>query len=230
MVLLILEGFNTVFLLTAYITYDDDTSIAVEDIPMHTDNWRIHFLVSGTFTVSELNGAENGIEAFLVGGGNRGGNGGSGGGGSGGNGGQTRTETVTLIQGTEYQITIGGSNEATIGFGYTAAAGLGAGGGRAGWVEYASPNGFPGGDGASAFNAGTGILYGAGGGGGAGAWDGAYGGVGQGGNYGGGNGGGPNAWGSAGLPNTGAGGGGGGWASGQGGSGGSGIVIIRNAR
>lgn len=193
-------------------------------------NWHIKFKTSGTLNFSNLNNVVDGIEVFLVGGGANGSSGGSGGAGNGGNGGATRTETVTLSRDTNYQIIIGAGNEATSGFGFTASAGGGAKGGRAGWIESASPHGYAGGDGTYAFNDTAYARYGAGGGGGAGAWDGAYGSAGRGGDYGGGNGGGANASGGNGLANTGGGGGGGGWSMGGGGAGGSGIVIIRNKR
>ena len=201
-----------------------------QEIVESKDNWHIELLTSGTLNFQKLKNATDGIEVFLVGGGNSGGGGNAGGGGNGGNGGATRTENVIPLSKTDYPITIGAGGGATSAFGFTATAGGGASGGRAGWIEGASPNGYAGGDGTHAFGDTAYPKYGAGGGGGAGAWDGSYGSAGAGGKDGGGGGGGPNGGGGSGKPNTGGGGGGGGWSVGGGGAGGSGIVIIRNKR
>lgn len=223
-------------------------------------NWEIHFLTSGTLRFSKLNGAKKGIDAFLVGGGGNGGNSITNVGGGGGGGGFTTTETINIATDKDYNIIIGGSGGETSGFGLNAAAGItggdggggGAGTGHGGSCgrfvrryEHVYPSN--GGDGVTAFNSGTGTLYGAGGGGGGfygvyyvsdevDGYDqcpGASGGL-----TGGGAGGGNNSlYGRDGTPNTGGGGGGAGAVDyghssipSGGGAGGSGIVIIRNKR
>ena len=53
-------------------TYTGDFEIvndSNEPITVSQDNWKIRFLTSGTLTFTALNGAENGIDIFLVGGG-----------------------------------------------------------------------------------------------------------------------------------------------------------------
>lgn len=193
-------------------------------------DWNIEFKTSGILKFSKLGNAINGAQVFLVGGGNNGSAGGNGGG-AGGAGGGTKTESLTLVQGTEYNITIGGSGGNTSGFGYTATAGSGASGGRGGWMDSSNTWGASGGNGAYAFGDTKYARYGAGGGGGSGHWGGNDGGGGNGGYDGGGDGGrSANAGGSAGKANSGGGGGGGGWGGSPGGAGGSGIVIIRNKR
>ena len=195
------------------------------------ENWHVEFYTSGVLNFQKTRNATDGIEVFLVGGGNSGANGNDSGGGRGGNGGTTQTGTATPVQKTDYPITIGAGGGTTSAFGYTAPAGGGASGGSGGSLTGAAPNGNNGSDGTRAFGDATYARYGAGGGGGAGAWDGANGRAGMGGDYGGGKGGG--AWNdpaTAGLPNTGGGGGGGVYGNYIGASGGSGIVIIRNKR
>lgn len=93
-------------------TYTGDYEIvndSDEPITVSQGNWKIRFLTSGTLTFTNLNGAENGIDVFLVGGGGAGGqwcNGGSDG--SGGNGGYTKTSKgVTVTAGTAYNIVVG---------------------------------------------------------------------------------------------------------------------------
>ena len=128
-------SFNTI----PEFTYTGDYEIvndADEPITASQDNWKIRFLTSGTLTFTALNGAENGIDVFLVGGGGsstaafRGAPGGAGGG-------YTRTEKTVIPQAnTNYEITIGsgaspgdkvqgGTSEA---FGYKAAGGYGTSG------------------------------------------------------------------------------------------------------
>ena len=91
------------------IVNDSDEPIAVSE-----GNWKIRFLTSGTLTFTNLNGAENGIDVFLVGGGGSGAGGGSNsddGGyvqGAGAGGGYTKTtKNVAVEVDTEYTITIG---------------------------------------------------------------------------------------------------------------------------
>lgn len=117
----------------------DDNGGAVSD---STVNWKIRFLTSGTLTFAALNGAENGIDVFLVGGG-----GGSGGiyewypCGGGGGGYTTTQRGVAVSVNTNYPITIGaggtgastkngtGGTGGTSTFGSIASAGGGYGGG-----------------------------------------------------------------------------------------------------
>ena len=65
-------SFNTI----PEFTYTGDYEIvndADEPITASQDNWKIRFLTSGTLTITNLNGAENGIDVFCVGGGGAGG-------------------------------------------------------------------------------------------------------------------------------------------------------------
>lgn len=130
-------------------TYTGDYEIvndADEPITTSQGNWKICFLTSGVLKFTALNGAENGIDLFLVGGGGAGGNGGDTGTyktGAGGGGGYTRTEkSVTVAVNTDYTVSIGAGgekNSTTLGnngnpggdtsaFGFTAAGGHGAAG------------------------------------------------------------------------------------------------------
>lgn len=76
-------------------------------------NWKIRFLTSGTLTFTALNGAENGIDVFLVGGGGSGANGCEESDGTyrstyGGGGGYTNTvRGVRISTNTDYAITVG---------------------------------------------------------------------------------------------------------------------------
>ncbi len=97
----------------SYKVVDDDDS-TISDLDTYQGDWKIRFLTSGTFKITALNGAENGIDVFLVGGGA---NGGAniwysdessytpgGGGGSG----KTKTKkAVSVAVGTSYNIVIG---------------------------------------------------------------------------------------------------------------------------
>lgn len=226
-------------------TYDGDYQILNDNdeaISTSSKNWKIKFLTSGTLNFTNLNGAADGIDVFLVGGGGNGNvtthNGGGGGGG------YTLTKkNVSISEGT-YSITVGGSAGKTTAFGFTAnpggtkEGGRGGDGGSGGGSAGAS-GGSNGGNGRGAGGAGqgtttrefgesTGKLYAGGGGG---SWcyneDTAIMPPGSGGSGGGGNGTRyDGSGGTSGAANTG-GGGGGGSARAQGGSG---IVIIRNKR
>lgn len=113
-------------------------------------NWKIRFLTSGTLTFTNLRGAANGIDVFLVGGGGNGGsyseaNGYSSA--SGGGGGYTKTQKAfSVTTNSTYNITIGGSGGNTSAFGYTANAG------RNGAHESAGGAGGSGGGGSSIWN------------------------------------------------------------------------------
>lgn len=99
-------SFNTI----PEFTYTGDYEIvndSDEPITVSQDNWKIRFLTSGTLTFTNLNGAENGIDVFLVGGGA------SGGGRGGGGGGYTNTQrAVSVNKGKSYQIVIGAGGSA----------------------------------------------------------------------------------------------------------------------
>ena len=97
-------------------TYTGDYEIVNDsDEPIATTqgNWKIRFLTSGTLTFTALNGAENGIDVFLVGGGGSGANGCEESDGTyrsarGGGGGYTKTvRGVRISTNTDYSITVG---------------------------------------------------------------------------------------------------------------------------
>ena len=229
-------GFSTI----PEFTYTGDFEIVNdndEQIAVSQDNWKIRFLTSGTLVFTALNGAENGIDVFCVGGGA---NGGTSYGGGGGGGYTTTGKAISVQAGYDYPITIGVSGGETSGFGVAAAGGIsgsgtgGGNGGSGGGTRFAN-GGADGSDGAKygsyvagvgqgtntrEFGEETGRLYAGGGGGGSNTSASAGSGGDGGGN------GGKAAIGSDGLPNTGGGGGGGS----DGGLGGSGIVVIRNTR
>ncbi len=223
-------------------TYTGDYEIvndSDEPITVSQDNWKIRFLTSGTLTFTNLNGAEDGIDVFLVGGG---GNGETIRGARGGGGGYTKTvKGVSIAIATPYTVTIGASSGTSSAFGASANGASGANGGSGGGGG-GSSSGTPGNGGSNGgngtagnvsaggtgqgtttreFGESTGKLY-SGGGGGSAANAGAAGdstaGAGA-------------AYGGAaknGVANTG--GGGGAAYGGTAGHGGSGIAIIRNAR
>ena len=247
------------FSLIPEFTYTGDYEIvndSDEPISVSQDNWKIRFLTSGTLTFQALNGAENGIDVFLVGGGGGGhGNGCAGGGGGGGY--TTTGLTVSVDAGKSYEINIGAGGAAGSDGGNSSAFGLSADGGKDGGTnanlyggnggsggggyghQYAAGNG-----GSDGSNAASGHYPGKGqgtttrefgdpaarlyaGGGGGGTSRFNYG---TGGAGGGGNGGNNNVNPTSGTANTGGGGGGGPSGSKGGAAGGSGIVIIRNRR
>ena len=129
----------------------DDNDNAISDFATWTGNWKIRFLTSGTLTFTNLNGAEGGIDVFLVGGGA------SGGGRGGGGGGYTKTQkSVSVSVGAKYPIVIGagGSGPTTSNRvppnagGLTSAFGLTANGGStSSGGDYPSPGGSGGGSG-----------------------------------------------------------------------------------
>ena len=223
-------------------TYTGDYEIvndSDEPITVSEGNWKIRFLTSGTLTFTNLNGAEDGIDVFLVGGG---GNGETIRGARGGGGGYTKTvKGISIAIATPYTVTIGASSGTSSAFGASAngasnADGGSGGGGGGSSSGTSGDGGSNGGNGTAGnvsqggtgqgtttreFGESTGKLY-SGGGGGSAANAGAAGdstaGAGA-------------AYGGAaknGAANTG--GGGGAAYAGTAGRGGSGIVIIRNAR
>lgn len=123
-------SFNTI----PEFTYTGDFEIVSDDdrpITVSQDNFKIRFLTSGTLIFTSLNGAENGIDVFLVGGG--GGTKWSVGsqvysGGAGG--GYTQTgKAVTVTTNTPYTIDIGAGGIGAADGGTTSAFGLSASGG-----------------------------------------------------------------------------------------------------
>ena len=114
-------------------TYTGDYEIvndSDEPITVSQDNWKIRFLTSGTLTFTNLNGAENGIDVFLVGGG---GNGETIRGARGGGGGYTKTvKGVSIAIATPYTVTIGASSGTSSAFGASANGASGADGGSGG--------------------------------------------------------------------------------------------------
>lgn len=101
-------SFNTI----PEFTYTGDYEIVSDDdqpITVSQGNWKIRFLTSGTLTFTNLNGAENGIDVFLVGGG-------GGGSRAAGGGGYTKTlKAVKVSVGTAYLIEIGAGGIAGVG-------------------------------------------------------------------------------------------------------------------
>lgn len=93
-------------------TYTGDFEIVSDDdqpITVSQGNWKIRFLTSGTLTFKNLNGAENGIDVFLVGGG-------GGGSRAAGGGGYTKTlKAVKVSVGTAYLIEVGAGGIAGVG-------------------------------------------------------------------------------------------------------------------
>ena len=101
-------------------TYTGDYEIVSDDdqpITTSQGNWKIRFLTSGTLTFTNLNGAENGIDVFLVGGG-------GGGSRAAGGGGYTKTlKAVKVTVGTAYAIEVGAGGIAGVGNGRAGSAG-----------------------------------------------------------------------------------------------------------
>lgn len=224
-------------------TYTGDFEVvndSDEHITTSHGNWKIRFLTSGMLTFTELKGAENGIDVFLVGGGASGAARKSGGvafGGGGGSG-YTTTGTVNVQINTPYKIVIGAGGSGV------PCDSVGIDGGKTIAFGLVSNGGIHGGRGT---DSGTAIFGGDGGSGGGGA--GGYGGTdGRAGTNSGGSGQGTTTreFGDAGgtlyasggdggvaVPISGAdntGDGGDGGKNVKSGSGGSGIVIIRNSR
>lgn len=221
-----------------------DSDGTISDFASYKGNWKIKFLTSGTFKITNMYGFDGNIDVFLVGGGAAGLSA-STGKGQGGSGGYTKTVRAKHIAaGTSYSIVIGGSGGNTSGFGESASRGESWKGGSGSGSYNDTGNGGNGGsDGSNGggphpgsgqgkttreFGESGKTLYSGGGGGGCynynnNSWKGGTGGAGGGGN--GGTSESPNAA-TAGAANTGGGGGGG--VNGR--SGGSGVVIIRNKR
>lgn len=91
-------------------TYTGDYEIVDDEdnpITVSSGNWKIRFLTSGTLTFSDLNGADGGIDVFLVGGGESGGVGGSIYGGGGGSGRTKTLRGLSIVRGQIYDVTVG---------------------------------------------------------------------------------------------------------------------------
>jgi len=135
----------------------DDSDKAISDFATWTGNWKIRFLTSGTLTFTNLNGAEGGIDVFLVGGG---------GGGSyraGGGGGYTKTsKNIRVSVGTRYAITIGAGGTGANAGGSSSAFSITAEGGTGGYKN--SSVGYPGNGGSGGANGADDNAYGAAGG------------------------------------------------------------------
>nr|DAT32267.1 MAG TPA: hypothetical protein [Caudoviricetes sp.] len=150
-------SFNTI----PEFTYTGDFEIVSDDdqpITVSQGNWKIRFLTSGTLTFTNLNGAENGIDVFLVGGG-------GGGSRAAGGGGYTKTlKAVKVSVGTAYLIEIGaggiagvGNSKAGSSGGTSSAFGVSANGGEAktnGATSFVGANGGSGGGAGSSNGAG----------------------------------------------------------------------------
>ena len=143
---LTVEYVTIVYRITPEFTYTgdyeivDDSDNPISDFANWKGNWKIRFLTSGTLTFTNLNGAEGGIDVFLVGGG------GDGGArnwnpdsnvqmhGAGGGGGHTKTQkNISVTVGTAYTITIGSNTGTTNAFGLSASGGTSAYGAAKGW-------------------------------------------------------------------------------------------------
>ena len=225
------------------IVQDDDTPIA--DFANWKGNWKIRFLTSGDFTITNMHGFAGGvIDVFLVGAGGAGGPGTGGqynNGGRGGGSGYTSTALSVTLDRTTYHIEVGaggtGDGGNTTSFGITANGGKsgatsgdgGSGGGAAGYGDdYYNNNGSKGGtDGKDGEptkgNAGNSV------GKGQHTTTREFGDL-SGKLYATGGGGDGTSRNTDGMPNTGNGGGGPGRVSKPGTPGGSGIVVIRNSR
>lgn len=140
--------FNTIpeFTYTGEYEIVNDSDEVVESSP---DNWKIRLLTSGTLVFSVLNGAENGVDVFLVGGGGGGGKSATNfTGGGGGGAGYTKTQKgVSVAIAAQYNIVIGAGGGPAINGGDTTAFGATANGGKAGSGKNAGAGGSAGGGG-----------------------------------------------------------------------------------
>ena len=171
-------SFNTI----PEFTYTGDYEIvndSDEPITVSQGNWKIRFLTSGTLTFTNLNGAENGIDVFLVGGGGGSWYGTWGGDGNpnfvpsaAAGGGYTITKkNISVTVGTRYTISIGAgglggtgdSNASGKNGGNTTAFGATANGGKTGTTK---AKGGDGGSGGAGYDGSSGGIDGADGSGG----------------------------------------------------------------
>lgn len=96
-----------VFTYTGNYEIVDDGDSLITNLDKWRDNWKIRFLTSGELQFTQLNGAENGIDVFLVGGGGGSGPGAAEGAGYGGGGGYYSTNIFMPKENTVYPIVIG---------------------------------------------------------------------------------------------------------------------------
>lgn len=185
---------QTVDITLAYITLPEFTYTGDYEISDDSGNtltatdsdWNIAFLTSGNFRFTKLNGAANGIDVYVLGGGGEGGayyqynsgdHGYNSGGGGGGGGYRSTSFGIQVDASIPYEIVVGGSNGSSSAFGVNANAGGaggtgdgggagGTGGSNGGKGGSSSSDGKDGEDGAYPFLGTTGYLFGAGGGGG----------------------------------------------------------------
>lgn len=135
-------------------TYTGDYEIVDDDdnpITTTTGNWKIRFLTSGTLTFTDLRGAADGIDVFLVGGGGGGGKAYSDPGGGGGGGYTTTAKGIVLELNTVYTVTVGSGGVGVVietskisnanPGGATSAFGFSAAGGTGGYVHAYVPGG-----------------------------------------------------------------------------------------
>ena len=157
----------------------DDSDKAISDFATWTGNWKIRFLTSGTLTFTNLNGAENGIDVFLVGGGGGSWYGTWGGDGNpqfvpsaaAGGGYTTTKRNISVTIGTQYTISIGAgglggtgdTNDSGKNGGNTTAFGATASGGKTGTTKTLGGDG---GSGGAGYSGGSGGVDGADGSGG----------------------------------------------------------------
>ena len=107
----------------------DDSDNPISDFANWKNNWKIRFLTSGTFTVTNLNGWDGRLDVFLVGGGGDGKTGSTYWAGSSGGGGYTTTaKNLTVQINTPYEIIVGASGGTSSGFNKSAAGGKQGGG------------------------------------------------------------------------------------------------------
>lgn len=131
---LTVEYVTIVYRITPEFTYTGDSEIVddsdniISDFASWKNNWKIRFLTSGTLTFTNLNGAEGGIDVFLVGGGG-GSKGGATGTGGGGGGYTTTANAVSLVAGTAYDIAVGAGGSGDANGGNTSAFSVTASGG-----------------------------------------------------------------------------------------------------
>lgn len=146
-------SFNTI----PEFTYTGDYEIvndSDEPIAVSQGNWKIRFLTSGKLIFTVLNGADDGIDVFLVGGG-AGGNYSWRGGAGGGSGYTSTMQAVTVQVGIEYNIAIGAGGVGSKTSGGRAGGATSAFNGTANGGATLSANGAKGGDGGSGGGSGT---------------------------------------------------------------------------
>lgn len=143
------------FTYTGDYTIVDDSDNPISDFASWKGNWKIRFLTSGTLTFTNLNGAEGGIDVFLVGGGGGGASPSRAHSGGGGGGYTTTGKNIMVSVGTPYVISIGSGGAIDGDGGNTAAFKLTANGGRHGNSGDGEGGSAAGGDGGSGGGSGS---------------------------------------------------------------------------